>query len=503
MATLEVKNSLYVRNLSPAVTESVLRETFGHLDGIEKVTFKPYPSNESQFFAQIDFATSKGVAEGSQLSGTAILGVSCICGVIDPIAAAEQGRKQLIDNLQEEGKDDLAAQDLEIQAEQARKAKEIAEELRLRTVHVAGLAKDSKEDGLRRLCESFGEVDKIKVDEDGQGNTYALVEFKEQRVAHVVKMQKQFLVDERVLFFTEAKSHVDNCNVEEMTVQFQAPIIDAMNMKNVLSSDGLLNEKLQKVKAAAAALNSQLTGGDEGKKKKKKEKKEGKEGKKEKKEKKKIDGGADGDAEKRKKEKKEKVKEKKEDKKDKKEKKEKARKERKRSGSPAAKRKKESVAEEAAAEEEEVEEDSEEELVDLDEEVEVMHDSEVLGIKDHSSCSSTSSSESGEPDDVMIEEPVLGDDDSDVISDGSDVMEAEPSPKASPPGGTMDLDDSDGEVEAIGGTPPPVRRRPQPMMGRGFPGRGLARGRGLPLGRGRGLPPQPLRRPPPGGVMVL
>eukprot|EP00913_Durusdinium_trenchii_P011863 g11142.t1 len=48
-------------------------------------------------------------------------------------------------------------------------------------------------------------------------------------------MQRSFLVEDRVLVFTEAKSHVDNAKVEEMTVQFQAPIIDAMNMRSVLA----------------------------------------------------------------------------------------------------------------------------------------------------------------------------------------------------------------------------------------------------------------------------
>ena len=34
--------------------------------------------------------------------------------------------------------------------------------------------------------------------------------------AQVVKLQRSFLVDDRVLVFTEAKQHVDNCKVQEM-----------------------------------------------------------------------------------------------------------------------------------------------------------------------------------------------------------------------------------------------------------------------------------------------
>ncbi|CAJ1399037.1 unnamed protein product [Effrenium voratum] len=45
-------------------------------------------------------------------------------------------------------------------------------------------------------------------------------------------MQRSFLVEDRVLVFTEAKSHVDNAKVQEMMVQFQAPIIDAMEMRS-------------------------------------------------------------------------------------------------------------------------------------------------------------------------------------------------------------------------------------------------------------------------------
>lgn len=32
----------------------------------------------------------------------------------------------------------------------------------------------------------------------------------------VVKLQRSFLVEDRVLVFTEAKQHVDNCKVQEM-----------------------------------------------------------------------------------------------------------------------------------------------------------------------------------------------------------------------------------------------------------------------------------------------
>ncbi|CAE8716600.1 unnamed protein product, partial [Polarella glacialis] len=143
-----MKNSLFVRNLSPDVTESILREVFAQCDEIDKVSFKPYPNNASQFFAQIDFRTSAGVAEGSKLSDTKILGVACSCGVIDPIQQAEQGRSLVLAGIQGDDEESLAAQEREIQADHLRKAKEAAEEQRMRTVHVAGIAQDAKVENL-------------------------------------------------------------------------------------------------------------------------------------------------------------------------------------------------------------------------------------------------------------------------------------------------------------------------------------------------------------------
>jgi len=422
-----MKNSLFVRNLSPNVNESVIREVFSGCDVIENISFRPWPGNEKQFFAQVDFRTSAGVSEGSKLSGTAILGVICTCGVIDPVTQAEQGKaiaiSDMINTVQTE--EEIAAQDVEMQAEHLRKAKEAAEELRLRTCHIAGLAEDVQEKSLRKLCEGFGEVEMLKIDKDANGKTFGLVEFKSQKVAHVVKMQKQFLVDDRVLFFTEAKSHVDNARVEEMTVQFQAPIIDAMNMRSVLSQQQALAEKLAKVKAAASEILTKPKEKTDKKEKKDKKKKKDKD-KKEKEKKAKKEGEVGDDGKKRKKEKKEKKKDKQEDKdwteakrkkeetaqeKDKAEEKEKEVKATAQDETPAA----------AGEEEEEVweEEESEEELVDIDEEVEVLPENEIIGMLGESS-SSSSSSDYGE--DALVEMPVdvaEGKDD-DLVSDGED-----------------------------------------------------------------------------------
>merc|ERR1712083_1017649 len=109
--------------------------------------------------------------------------------------------------------------------------KEIIESQRLRTIHIGGLSKDTTEDGLRILCANFGDVDHLRIDEDAQGNTFALVMFVEQGAAHVCKTQRKFLVDGRMLVFTEAKTMVNEQSVAEQIINFQAPILDAINMR--------------------------------------------------------------------------------------------------------------------------------------------------------------------------------------------------------------------------------------------------------------------------------
>merc|ERR1712085_245336 len=77
------KNSIFVRNLSPQVSEKVLREVFEEADKIDKVTFRAYPNSNNQFFAQIDFVSAKGVIEGVKVSGM---------NIMDPVKQASQVR---------------------------------------------------------------------------------------------------------------------------------------------------------------------------------------------------------------------------------------------------------------------------------------------------------------------------------------------------------------------------------------------------------------------------
>merc|ERR1719401_317419 len=133
------------------------------------------------------------------------------------------------------------------------------------------------------LCQNFGEVNQLRLDTDGQGETFALVEFQEKGPAHVCKTQHKYRVDGRFLLFTESKTMVDAESLAEKTVQFQAPLLDAHNMRQVLTQQIVLSDKLAKVRAAAEELMKpeEATSGGPGKegaagqpkeKKKKKEK---------------------------------------------------------------------------------------------------------------------------------------------------------------------------------------------------------------------------------------
>merc|ERR1712194_403236 len=176
-----------------------------------------------------------------------------------------------------------------------RRIGEAAEDQRMRTVLVSGLAEGTVEDTFQRFCKKFGAVERLKVSKDSDGKTFGLVEFKDRAPAHMCKVQRKFLVDGKVLVCSESKTMVDESVFVEQTVQFQAPILDGMNMRQVISQQPELQSKLAKVRAAALELAQerdpiakQLAARVEEKKKKKegKEKKEKKAKKKEAKEKK-------------------------------------------------------------------------------------------------------------------------------------------------------------------------------------------------------------------------
>jgi len=245
-------HSLFVRNLSPDITEQLLRSVFNH-DVIEKITFRAYPNSNNQFFAQIDFASSTGVTEGSKLSGVPILGVPIEVGVIDPIVSEGRRASSVVGNAGSSG-DDPAAPDAINLEEVNRRITEAAEDQRMRTVHISGLPSGTTTEKLERLCLKFGEIERLRVDTDANGDCFGLAEFKERGPAHIAKTQRIFKVDGAKLIVTEAKSLVEEASFMEQTIHFQAPIVDAMAMRDVIYQQGDLREKLDKVRQAAMSI---------------------------------------------------------------------------------------------------------------------------------------------------------------------------------------------------------------------------------------------------------
>jgi len=288
-----VKNSLFVRNLSPNVTEGILREVFGGCDEIDAVIFRAFPNKDNQFFAQIDFKSSKGITEGTQLNGTAIMGTQCLVGVIDPLAAKNQQDEEKL-KLQKEmalqkahgglSAEQIAAENLRQENEEAqyfKRQKEEMDDQGFRTVHLTGFKEGVTEEALRMFCEHFGEVNSCRVEEPEGQEPFALIEFTERGPAHVVKTQKSYEVDGRIITFSEAKVMVEAQKFAEKTVHFQQPIFDTMNMRAVLNQQQHLSQKLAKVREAAMAIKIGEKAGDkeddkakpEDKKEKKDEKK--------------------------------------------------------------------------------------------------------------------------------------------------------------------------------------------------------------------------------------
>eukprot|EP00931_Biecheleriopsis_adriatica_P079001 TRINITY_DN52418_c0_g1_i1.p1 TRINITY_DN52418_c0_g1~~TRINITY_DN52418_c0_g1_i1.p1 ORF type:complete len:658 (-),score=205.18 TRINITY_DN52418_c0_g1_i1:67-2040(-) len=251
------RNSIYIRNLGPKVSEATLRETFGQCDKIERVLFRSFNGRTTEFFAQVDFASSKGVLEAHTLSGTKIAGTPIEVSVMDPGANDVAKKAWLAQKPWEtvpEDQQEAATEPQGVQAEYFRKFKEKEEDKRLRTVHIAGLAKDVGEENVRILCKQFGELEALRLDEDDAGNVFALVEFKERGPAHVVKTQEKFMVDDRVVTFTEARTLVNVTAFAEESVAFDQPAYDPTTMRVVHAVQVKLNPKIAKAKLAAAQI---------------------------------------------------------------------------------------------------------------------------------------------------------------------------------------------------------------------------------------------------------
>mmetsp|Transcript_106624 Transcript_106624/g.340201 ORF Transcript_106624/g.340201 Transcript_106624/m.340201 type:complete len:747 (+) Transcript_106624:175-2415(+) len=256
MAIVASRNTIFIKHLSPAVSERVLRQTFQQCDEIEQVQFRAFPGRSVEYYAQIDFKSSRGVIEGHRMSGTPILGVACQVSIMDPGSADLLRRVHDVQKAQAGPQEDLRAPSMAepqgVQLEYMRRYKEQMEAKRMKTVHCAGLAQDDDEEGLRHLCKQFGEVVAIRVDKDGDGKPFALIEFKEYVPARTATSRLGFKVDGKTLVFTESKTLVNAHNYVEQGVHFQRPVFDQQTTQAVFNCH--LNPKLAKAKQAAAEL---------------------------------------------------------------------------------------------------------------------------------------------------------------------------------------------------------------------------------------------------------
>ncbi|KAL8446292.1 hypothetical protein Emed_005100 [Eimeria media] len=85
------RNILYVRNLSPLVTEEHLRAIFSHCAELLRVEFKPLPGGGGPLgapgsgrYCELEFADSAGITAASQLNGTELLGLAMQVSVLNP-----------------------------------------------------------------------------------------------------------------------------------------------------------------------------------------------------------------------------------------------------------------------------------------------------------------------------------------------------------------------------------------------------------------------------------
>lgn len=83
------RNVLYVRNLSPLVTEEHLRAIFSHCAEVLRVEFKSLPGAPlgapgGGRYCELEFADSAGITAASQLNGTELLGLAMQVSVLNP-----------------------------------------------------------------------------------------------------------------------------------------------------------------------------------------------------------------------------------------------------------------------------------------------------------------------------------------------------------------------------------------------------------------------------------
>ncbi|KEP62595.1 UNVERIFIED_CONTAM: RNA recognition motif-containing protein [Hammondia hammondi] len=83
-ALYSTANVLYIKNLSPLVTEDHIRQIFTHCGEILNIGFKAYINNPSQRYCVLEFKDSAGITAASQLNNTPLLNVPMTVTVVEP-----------------------------------------------------------------------------------------------------------------------------------------------------------------------------------------------------------------------------------------------------------------------------------------------------------------------------------------------------------------------------------------------------------------------------------
>merc|ERR1712039_174833 len=171
-------------------------------------------------------------------------------GVIDPLAdgPAKVDAPETAEEAHEQQK-----------AETLRRACEADDDIRRRTIHIAGIGEEMNINFMRNMCTQFGPVEKVKIDKDKTGANFAMIEFREKGPAHQCKLQQQYAVNGRVLIMTEAQTVIDEAGLTEFGIEFEDSMINAMQMRSLLPNDEKLSAKIKAVQEAANALLPSLT----------------------------------------------------------------------------------------------------------------------------------------------------------------------------------------------------------------------------------------------------
>ncbi|KYK65848.1 RNA recognition motif-containing protein [Toxoplasma gondii TgCatPRC2] len=83
-ALYSTANVLYIKNLSPLVTEDHIRQIFTHCGEILNIGFKAYLNNPAQRYCVLEFKDSAGITAASQLNNTPLLNVPMTVTVVEP-----------------------------------------------------------------------------------------------------------------------------------------------------------------------------------------------------------------------------------------------------------------------------------------------------------------------------------------------------------------------------------------------------------------------------------